>query len=531
MAKMVLIIMMTLLVNGQQQHHHQAGQQLDNIVLFVDSTSSNNLSNCGSAPGNMACANIIQAVNSFLGSANNNQQHQQQQQQDYPTNTLLTLLMVPGVYPPDGNSDLPLFSINITMRNYAPEDGPVIINLEQIVNFISVYEPTAYQGDGISLIELDGLTLTNGSNINGGAISIITYLMRVNLTINNCVMSDHVASGRGGVLYFEPQGQYVNYSVVLNNTSFYNNMANSMIFTMNDGHFRMTNCSVANNVAMVGDIISLYIQQQPAYIHHTRFTNNSINSLDQGYKSAIVNLTRTSAQIDHCTFSNNANGSQVAASNNQAHLDTKVYLEVGDCTFSSNTGGGGLINGLGLNVDMLGWVSINNSLFHNNSGGGLGVNLYAVDTIFIGIDHSRFIDSPSIVAGQSIYMYFDGNMSVTNSHFSNNGVADIYCYSSDVMAINNTFDKDTLLVVCEPGSCQLSGHDFDTVECSLGPTHDSSSEDAPHRNPKTVRGGIIFLSIILFIISALAIAYFIHFKWRRGGGRVSDRDGYTRIIG
>ena len=224
------------------------------------------------------------------------------------------------------------YNENITMKS-----GVVIQGAGQGVSIIdggdngSVVTAT----DVDSAAKLDGFTITNGKEFNGGGMNNSNS----SPTVSNCTFSGNSASivfsvGEGGGMY------NVNSSPTVTNCIFSGNDATGLGGGMHNSMSSptVTNCTFSENTAHQGG--GMYNLQSSPTVTNCTFSGNSSDATAPG---GGMRNEDSSPTVTNCSFFNNTAGNNGGGMANYADSSPTVT----NCTFSGNSApfyGGGMYN-------------------------------------------------------------------------------------------------------------------------------------------------------------------------------------------
>eukprot|EP01133_Synstelium_polycarpum_P017372 gene17372-20726_t len=320
----------------------------------------------------MACPNLTAAINSYHAQLPN------------PIiNSMLEISMAGGLYnASNGNSDLDLMFLNVTIRRSPFTPGEVIINyyspwIVSVSLFKLKNETSKNPAVGPTNVVLNSLTLTNGSqafsSVAGNVIIILENVIITDFSYYLPVISSVALVDVSFSLLF------------ISHSEFINNTASEIISTTRTDHIQQ-HCSITNSIlinntggGIYGNLVSItdgnwiilnnlfdgntnysnIIMASSAdqvSITDTTFTNNDISSSDDGM--IVCALTVTRLTMDNCTFSNNSAPMEIFSNQSDVWLSNILF---------------GQVHGL------IGIQCITGSITMNNISSHLGEDIYDCD--------------------------------------------------------------------------------------------------------------------------------------------------------
>lgn len=290
-----------------------------------------------------------------------------------------------------------------------------------------IFTVTDRDDNTVIVVSISGLTLTNGSFTNGGAIDNLE-----DLSLTDVTLTGNHASNDGGAIHNTGSLTITN-STITDNTS---HDAGGAID--NDGASRLTisGSTLENNVSeghggaidndAAGEVIisaSTFRNNKAAQhganggainnngvltISHTVFTGNQALGGDENMGGAIFNGANGTLTISNSRI---ANSFSVAAG---GAIENRGAVTITDTTFADNWvygGEGGAIDNFG------GTLTVVSSLFRNNTAGGSGGAIWTDTTLVI--TNSTFSANSANGWGGAIGMY-DGTVIISSSTLAYN---------------------------------------------------------------------------------------------------------------
>ncbi|HEY7329053.1 MAG TPA: choice-of-anchor Q domain-containing protein [Gemmataceae bacterium] len=224
-------------------------------------------------------------------------------------------------------------------------------------------------------VELDDLTIEDGSDTNGGGI-----FSEGNLTVNNSTVSDNTANNNGGGIYSAFGTAAINNTTISGNTASYSGggVYNSFAASAN-----INASTLSNNTAGTGGGIYNFRNATVTLYYSTLSDNTGGGIYNYDYATATVNYSIISG--------NTSVGGIYNILNSMANINNSTLSD------NSNDDNGGGIYNTGATA------TINNSILSDNSaldyGGGI-YNAYSATTI---INDSTLSGNSARVSGGGIY--------------------------------------------------------------------------------------------------------------------------------
>jgi len=475
----------------------------DSTTLFVNPTTGNNSTQCGSTTQN-ACQSILYALNSFTTTNNN-----------INNNTSLTLQLMDGIYIATNNSIL-TNSVNITTLNinsFSNNNNNVILQgFSYQYPFLNYYDR---QNINYTL-SVNNITFVNSSYI------LYSNSSTLNVTFNGCVFRDidsnlnvliWVSSSKTVLFPFinilnsqfsniSVNGQSMvntyQYTLILSNVSVINCSAYQVFTMYGDGEF--------SNVTMIGansddgSPMNLDVSNYLT-ITDSSFSNNTgaagvINFLDEmSYRVVIQNTNFT------------ANSGTSSGALNLARNNGGSYF-ISNCNFISNqcSNNGGAITAVSKRVTIQYSTFIGNSA---TNGGGAFYGGYPTSVIF----NQCILKNNSADTGGAIYLSLSSLTLNTDTFISNNATHgnDVLCSSSNInvnppnsMVTSNYWcpDSDCTFKNNQTFHCPTTYHSSSSSNEKNNST-DSNSNSTPHKK------GLDKKDIIIAIVVPLSVVGFI----------------------
>ncbi|HBL45220.1 MAG TPA: hypothetical protein DDZ90_17705, partial [Planctomycetaceae bacterium] len=241
--------------------------------------------------------------------------------------------------------------------------------------------------DEAIIVEITGLTLTNGSADSGAAI--ISY---ESLSLSGMVFSDNIGSSRGGAIYSDDWHLSISDSEFLRNTSRSGGAIYSQSAFLNVERVTFTGNTVTGNRDGTGGAITNIAGSMR--VTNSFFSQNTASRLG----GAIHNSQYSSAQISNTVFSQNRAQSGGGISSLEA------FLNVADSTFTENQAtenGGAVFVKVYESVVIGSQATISGSTFSMNSAGNSGGGIANHYGTLI-VEHSFLHANKSLVIGGGI---------------------------------------------------------------------------------------------------------------------------------
>ena len=237
-----------------------------------------------------------------------------------------TIVLGPGIYTGQGNFDLNLHGMSITLQSQNPQDPDIVA--------ATIIDPQGVgrafyinSGEDPNCI-IDGITIRNGSESMGGGI----FCYGSSPTIKNCVISNCSALIGGGIYFENSNARVINCSLIANNANEYgggiscNPPCNIEIIGCSitgnssgiegggidctDSNATLRNCVIAANTALRGAGINSY----------------SISNIDITNCTIVGNTATGLAGGIYCQEGAAATASNTILWDNRASLGKQAYL-------------------------------------------------------------------------------------------------------------------------------------------------------------------------------------------------------------
>ncbi len=287
----------------------------------------------------------------------------------------------------------------------------------------------------IGTATINGVTVRYGGNTAGGngtGILVYSALGGSSLTLNDCIISDNVASRDGGGIYVDSGATLVaNRTTVRNNTS---------------GH-------LGGGVANFGTLT----------VTNSTFSGNHADGAGGIGGGGIHNLSGTVTVTNSTLSGNTANG---AAGSGGGIRNFSGTLTVTNSTLSYNAANGS--SGVGGGIDNGGTVTVTNSTFFSNTssgGGGIfnGGTLTAVNTLIAGNTGGTAPDvsSGAFAAGSKNNLLGDGSGAIGIADGTNGYIVGHPARIDTTLGDNGTTNGTQTLALL-PGSPAINAGDLAT---------------------------------------------------------------------
>ena len=235
------------------------------------------------------------------------------------------------------------------------------------------------------------LNLTNIAFTNGKAGFGVAILDDGNITITNCLFYSNQATGSSGNIINNRKG-----SMTIDNCKFYENVASRGAVGSQSG----TNLLVKNSEFYDNDMTSLsttygmiYSNSADTVVENTVFRNNKVKSGGAIYATRASSGNTGTLEVTNCTFDNNT----ALQGQGGAIFAGRTPTTIKDSTFTNNQAiSGSYVKGQGGAIyqtlaDPLSTMSIENSVFINNTAGDAG------SAVYVNTDQGTFDITNSIV--------------------------------------------------------------------------------------------------------------------------------------
>ena len=240
-------------------------------------------------------------------------------------------------------------------------------------------------------------------------------------------------------------------SLVINSSSFLNNIGGGIIYTDRSSTLTITNCKFVNHSLLANPLISVKVNTQ-LILQNNFFSNNS-----QHKKGIVAMNWNCTANVSNCRFNK-----CYAFQGGVFYLAKNSKVTVDNCTFKDNSAGEGSLAYL-VYKSQATFISITatngSSLGHggmiaayyskvflhdshlSNARGAIGGAIMLQEFSSLAAYNSVFEDNYSVMGG-AIFKYGPGNVSLENCTFRNNtGLlgGSIYIYNSEYLRMSRGF--------------------------------------------------------------------------------------------
>jgi len=280
-----------------------------------------------------------------------------------------TIFLDKGIYSQNTNGEVFPFNLISYINIQGQGENKTILDGSNKTSVLTIYE--------LKELFIDGLTIQNGNNRNGGGI----YCDHSNPTLSNITISNNSADNNGGGIYCFYSNPALSNVIILNN---YANNSGGGIYSAHPSNLALSNVTISNNSANYdGGGIYCDFLTNPA-LSNVTISNNSAN-----YDGGGIYCDRSNPALSNVIISNNSadnNGGGIYCFYSNPALSNVIISNN-----SANNDGGGIYYDL-LTNPALSNVTISNVTISKNTakyfGGGICFDLPNFDDCIVAISNS-----------------------------------------------------------------------------------------------------------------------------------------------